>query len=268
MNLINYSLIFFFTLASHSSSMEDQKFQACAPTTCGQGPKITYPFYLSQVQKPFCGYPNFDIICNDDDYPVLKISNDDYIIKDIYYNNQSFLVASASVYEEEGEDSCPMPLHNVTLYRTPFNISPDYIDFSFLYNCTLKPTKFLSYPITGATNASFYSFAGFHIQELELYYNYSLESCRYLVNSPLHATGDFDNSIFQKNYTEILKMGFMLNWTAHNCSSCEISGGRCGFENNEFVCFCRDRPYQNSCYGGNFNFSAYNVHYWFYISHI
>ncbi|KAF2295570.1 hypothetical protein GH714_033217 [Hevea brasiliensis] len=211
-----------------------------------QRPQNKLPFFLSNVQDAFCGYPNFDITCKHE-YPVLGISNDDYIIKDIFYNNQTFLVASAVAYEE---DTCPTPLHNLTLDLTPFNISPDYFDFYFLYNCTSKPTKYLTYPIRCATNSTVYSFAGFHIEKLEISSNYSLDSCNYFVNAPLHTGSDL-SSLFHKNYTEILKMGFLLNWTAHTCSTCEGSGGRCGFENHEFVCFCHDRTHLTSCDDGN-----------------
>ncbi|KAJ9187267.1 hypothetical protein P3X46_002744 [Hevea brasiliensis] len=233
---------FFFNTLAEQSLTSDQKFQACAPITCGKGPKISYPFFLSNVQDAFCGYPNFDITCKHE-YPVLGISNDDYIIKDIFYNNQTFLVASAVAYEE---DTCPTPLHNLTLDLTPFIISPDYFDFYFLYNCTSKPPKNLTYTIRCATNSTVYSFAGFHIEKLEISSNYSLDSCNYFVNAPLHTGSDL-YSLFHKNYTEILKMGFLLNWTAHTCSTCEGSGGRCGFENHEFVCFCHDRTHLNSC---------------------
>ncbi|XP_021638866.2 LEAF RUST 10 DISEASE-RESISTANCE LOCUS RECEPTOR-LIKE PROTEIN KINASE-like 1.2 isoform X3 [Hevea brasiliensis] len=237
---------FFFTTLAEESLSADQKFQACAPTSCGKGPNISYPFLLSNVQESFCGYPHFNITCKQE-YPVLRISSDDYIIKDIFYNNQSFLVASALVYEE---DTCPIPLHNVTLDLAPFNISPGYIDFSFLYNCTSEPANYPIYPISCATNSTVSSFAGFHIEELELYYSYSLNSCNYFVNAPLH-TGSDVYSLYNKDYTEILKLGFLLNWTAHNCSTCERSGGRCGFENHEFVCFCHDQTHLNSCDDGD-----------------
>ncbi|XP_058008459.1 uncharacterized protein LOC131182947 [Hevea brasiliensis] len=237
---------FFFTTLAEESLSADQKFQACAPTSCGKGPNISYPFLLSNVQESFCGYLHFNITCNQE-YPVLRISSDDYIIKDIFYDNQSFLVASSLVYEE---DTCPIPLHNVTLDLAPFNISPGYIDFSFLYNCTSEPANYPIYPISCATNSTVSSFAGFHIEELELNYSYSLNSCNYFVNAPLHTRSDV-YSLYNKDYTEILKLGFLLNWTTHNCSSCERSGGRCGFENHEFVCFCHDQTHLNSCDDGN-----------------
>ncbi|XP_050237460.1 LEAF RUST 10 DISEASE-RESISTANCE LOCUS RECEPTOR-LIKE PROTEIN KINASE-like 1.2 isoform X2 [Mercurialis annua] len=250
MHILIYLTLLFFTYSPNYSSSLDQKFQACEPKSCGQGPLISYPFRLPHVQESFCGYPNFDITCNDDHHPVLKISYEDYIIKDIFYPNQSFLVATASVYDEQ--NTCPAPLHNVTLDRTPFNISSGNIDFSFLYNCTSKPEEYPSYPIDCAatSNKSLVSFAGFHVEELGNLYNYS--SCHYVVNAPLHTLGDpaFDDKLFTMNYTEILKTGFVLNWTAQNCSTCQGSGGRCGFENNEFVCFCKDKPHLLSCDDG------------------
>ncbi|WCJ21928.1 Protein kinase superfamily protein [Euphorbia peplus] len=251
---ISYNLVFvyltflFFTILTNQSLSLDEKFVACEPRSCGKGPNISYPFRLSGVQQSYCGYPNFDLTCNQDDFPVLTLLYDEYVIQDIFYANQSFNISSSSLYEE---DTCPAPLHNVTLDRTPFSLSPDYYNFSFFYNCTNKPTNYPDYPISCYTNSSRYSFALFHTDILELSENYSLDSCAYFVYAPLHIDTDFDGRLFSTmNYTEILKSGLLLNWTAPNCSTCERSGGRCGFENNEFVCFCSDKSYSNSCPDG------------------
>ncbi|MED6194683.1 hypothetical protein PIB30_030750 [Stylosanthes scabra] len=32
---------------------------------------------------------------------------------------------------------------------------------------------------------------------------------------------------------EGLRRGFLMNWTARNCSECSSSGGRCGFDEEE-----------------------------------
>ena len=47
-------------------------------------------------------------------------------------------------------------------------------------------------------------------------------------------------------------MAVLLNWTAHSCSGCETSDGRCGFTDNKFTCFCGDRPHMKACDDGNF----------------
>ncbi|KAJ6970089.1 hypothetical protein NC653_034614 [Populus alba x Populus x berolinensis] len=289
-----YNCIFLFTYMATQTVSDDPKSHSCEPKNCGAGPNISYPFWLSQEQKPFCGYLNFMLNCSEK-RPVLTISNDVFIIEDIFYANNSMRVVNAAVYEE----TCPPPLHNINLDRTPFTISPGYTNLSFFYNCTSKPKDNYSlYDLSCATNSTHYSFDGFHLEEIEMRNNYSCHdfanapihtgedigslhpanytevlkmgfllnwtapncstcerreiemrnnySCHDFANAPIH-TGDDIGSLHPTNYTEVLKMGFLLNWTAPNCSTCERRGGRCGFENNEFICFCRDRPCPKSC---------------------
>lgn len=82
--------------------------------------------------------------------------------------------------------------------------------------------------------------------------NYSIESCQSWVSVSLDwEDGESDfKRLLGMSYTEILKLGFLLNWPGNNCSNCETSGGRCGFENNDFICFCRDRPHSKTCDDG------------------
>ncbi|KAG6745812.1 hypothetical protein POTOM_050322 [Populus tomentosa] len=243
-----YNCIVLFTYLATQTVSHDPKSHSCEPKNCGAGPNISYPFWLSQEQESFCGYPHFMLNCSHK-RPVLAISNDCYIIEDIFYANNSMRVVNAAVYEE----TCPTHLHNISLDRTtPFTISPGYTNFSFFYNCTSKPKDNYSlHDLSCATNSTHYSFARFHLEEIEMRSNYSLNSCQDFANAPIH-TGEEDiGRLFRVNYTEVLKTGFLLNWTAHNCSTCERRGGCCGFENNEFICFCRDRPRPKSCDDGN-----------------
>ncbi|KAK0591496.1 hypothetical protein LWI29_002835 [Acer saccharum] len=209
----------FTTLANHGRAL-DRQYEACVPRTCGNRLNISYPFWISQEQESFCGYPNFEITCKDEE-PVLRISNEDYIIKDFFYGNNSLLVASAAVYEE----TCPTPLHNLSLSRTPFNLKSTKADLFFWYNCTKKPPDYYTYPIDCASNATHYSFAGFH-EEILVKANYSIDSCQDSVYVPVDVDTTDVGNLLQMNYTEILKTGFFLNWTAHNCSSCEASKRR------------------------------------------
>ncbi|KAL4633163.1 hypothetical protein ACB092_04G102400 [Castanea dentata] len=189
----------------------DPKFQASVPRTCGDGPNVSYPFWIPQEQEPFFGNPYFTIICNDK-------------IPDIYYSNQSFLVAYAAVYE----DACPAPLRNVSLDQTPFNFSLyHHIEFSIFYNCTSMP-YYPKYGLDCASNSTHHSFAVFHEEALVLH-NFSLESSWYMVVVPVDVCiGVNLTSLLLINYTEVLKMGFPLNWIAH----CKRSSGQCGFQNN------------------------------------
>nr|XP_034899144.1 LEAF RUST 10 DISEASE-RESISTANCE LOCUS RECEPTOR-LIKE PROTEIN KINASE-like 1.2 isoform X2 [Populus alba] len=211
-----YNCIFLFTYLATQTVSHDPKSHSCEPKNCGAGPNISYPFWLSQEQQPFCGYLNFMLNCSEKK-PVLTISNDVFIIEDIFYANNSMRVVNAAVYEE----TCPPPLHNINLDRTPFTISPGYTNLSFFYNCTSKPKDNYSlYDLSCATNSTHYSFDGFHLEEIEMRNNYS---CHDFANAPIH-TGEDIGSLHPANYTEVLKMGFLLNWTAPNCSTCERRG--------------------------------------------
>lgn len=247
--------IFIFNVSAKKALAVDQKFKACEPQTCGNGPNISYPFWFSH-QESFCGYPNFQINCTQKN-PVLTISNHDFIIKEIFYSNNSLIVANAAVYDEE----CPAPRHNLSLDRTPFQYSPDHIDFSFFYNCSEEPPDQI-YPFTVdcASNATHHSFAVFHKEVLE-HMNYSLDLCQSSVDVAVDVAENVSfTRLLDMNYAEILKMGFVLNWTAHGCSNCENSGGRCGYDNNEFVCFCHDGPRVKTCNDGKFWFKSFGVY--------
>ncbi|KAI4350946.1 hypothetical protein L6164_005348 [Bauhinia variegata] len=222
------------------------KFEACTPRSCGNGPTIKYPFWIPHDQDYFCGYPHFEVSCNNKN-PILKISNNEYLIKNISYSNSSFLAANIAVYEE----NCPAPMYNYSFDQTPFTYSSENAIISFFYNCTTEPVDYPTYEVDCAKNVSHYSFAVFHKEALE-HKNYTLNECQFMVNAPVRMNDAVNfTSLLRMNYTEILKMGFVLNWTAPDCERCEKSGGRCGFDDYKFLCFCRDKPHKESCDDGN-----------------
>jgi len=238
--------IFFFATTVLSSN---PKFKACTPKSCGNGPSIRYPFWISYEQESFCGYPHFEITCMDKN-PILRTPSYDFLVKDISYSNSSFTVANMAAYE----DNCPVPLYNYSFHQTPFTYSSENWNLSFFYNCTTEPIDYPTYKVDCARNASHYSFAVFHEEALE-HKNYSLNRCQFMVNAPftMNASVNF-TGLLRMNYIEILKMGFLLNWTAPDCKYCEKSGGRCGFDGNQFLCFCKDKSYVKSCGSGNNTF--------------
>lgn len=226
----------------------DPYFEACAPVNCGTGVNITYPFWIPSKQQSYCGLPNFEISCHENE-PVLSISNEDYIIRNISYSNNTLLVANAGAYDNK--DTCPTPLHNLSLSRTPFNLSSVDARLFFFYNCTKKPPDDYTYSIACASNSTHYAFAGFHVEPL-LKANYSLDLCRNSVYVPVDVESGINAlRLWETDYVEVLKMGFVLSWNAHNCSICETSGGRCGFKDNKLVCFCSDKPHVETCFHGN-----------------
>ncbi|KAG5229887.1 serine/threonine-protein kinase [Salix suchowensis] len=201
-----YNSIFLFTYLASQTASQDPKYKSCEPKSCGAGPSISYPFWLSPEQESLCGHPSFHLTCNNK-RPALTISNDVYIINDIFYADNSLLVANAAVFEE----TCPTPLHNISLDRTPFTISSGYHNFSLLYNCTSKPKNNTSvYALSCATNSTHHSFAGFHLEEIEMNSSYLLNSCHDFVSAPIHTGEDIATSLNRADYSEVLKMGNIL----------------------------------------------------------
>ncbi|KAK2451585.1 LEAF RUST 10 DISEASE-RESISTANCE LOCUS RECEPTOR-LIKE PROTEIN KINASE 1.2 [Trifolium repens] len=220
------------------------KFEACTPQTCGNGPSIKYPFWIPYQQDSFCGYPQFEITCKNNN-PILKTSTYDLLVKNISYSNSSLLVTNIDVYDK----NCPAPMYNYTLAldQTPFTYSSENSNLSFFYNCTTEPIDYPTYDVECAENATHYSFAVFHKEALE-HKNYSLNECEFMVNTPLVLNTSVNfTSLLRMSYIDVLKMGFVLNWTVPDCQHCEKSGGRCGFDNYKFICFCKDKSYLKIC---------------------
>ncbi|XP_010540002.1 PREDICTED: LEAF RUST 10 DISEASE-RESISTANCE LOCUS RECEPTOR-LIKE PROTEIN KINASE-like 1.2 isoform X1 [Tarenaya hassleriana] len=245
--------IFYFTLLSTRTLSLDPKFEACEPKSCGNGPIITYPFYLYDKQEPFCGYPNFEIACNDSEFPVLSISGEEYIIRTISYTSQSFLAVNSLAYQ----DPCPRPLHNLTLHRTPFSVSPSHVNFTLAYDCVEKPEKVATFPVDCASNNTHRSFGIFR-REYVAQEGFSFGSCQKFVDIPVAADSESDaNRLMKMSYVEILKTGFVLNWTAHSCLRCKNSGGRCGSDKQEFICLCPNgQKAHSSCKNGGINWKV------------
>lgn len=90
----------FFLLSMDFVGAVDPYYQNCrVPRTCGdnQTMTISFPFYIPDQQNSHCGYPGFELSCNDKKIPILNLSNDSYIVRQISYENQSFIVSNTAL---------------------------------------------------------------------------------------------------------------------------------------------------------------------------
>ncbi|KAF5189668.1 LEAF RUST 10 DISEASE-RESISTANCE LOCUS RECEPTOR-LIKE PROTEIN KINASE-like 1.2 [Thalictrum thalictroides] len=229
----------------------DQQYEACEPRQCGDNLKVRFPFWIQNQHQSYCGHPGFEITCKDEEMAMIRVSNNDYIVRNISYEAYSVLVVHSDAYLDE---SCPTPLHNISLNDAPFEFGPRYLNLYFFYNCTSSPREYFTYPVPCATNinTSRHSFAAFlHQMGLE-YLNASSQNCQSMVNAPVEMEEGAYQNLERMTYADILREGFLLNWgvARNNCTICETSGGRCGFDRDEFICFCPDRPHSRSCSKG------------------
>ncbi|XP_077244667.1 LEAF RUST 10 DISEASE-RESISTANCE LOCUS RECEPTOR-LIKE PROTEIN KINASE-like 1.2 isoform X4 [Tasmannia lanceolata] len=230
-----FFIILFILLRTALST--DPQFEACKPKTCGNNVNISFPFWID-TQPSYCGYPGFHLTCKNNESILDMSKNNDYYIRDIFYTNQSISVLSVGSLD----NNCPRLFHNLTLDRTPFHLTPSTLNVSFFLNCThLPPQTYIYFKISSCVpTETRYSFATFE--------EYGGLGCESMVIAPIRADAVPLFPGYLDGYSEFMKKGFVLEWTANNCSICAKSGGRCGFNGtSQFVCFCPDRPHLKSC---------------------
>ncbi|KAI9387090.1 hypothetical protein POPTR_010G120950v4 [Populus trichocarpa] len=243
--IINLFIVTFFLLAK-KASCTDPYFVACNPKNCSDGQSISFPFHIQGMQPDFCGYPGFTISCNDKGKPVFNLSNSEYIIHEIYYQNQSLRVSNAAVFGKS--PSCTPQIQNISLDDGRFHRSSNSKGLFLLYNCnsTLlsNNSELLNYKVDcpGRENETVWTLA---MLEDDPLLGSTLDKCGTRVLAPVDVyRGE------NVGAERMLERGFVLNWTASNCSICEDSGGKCGFDNAayHFKCFCPVRPHSRRCY--------------------
>ncbi|KAI3467057.1 hypothetical protein Pfo_023720 [Paulownia fortunei] len=242
--------IFCVILLSKSSSGAHYQYEACVPKNCGRGPNISFPFYIPGQQESYCGYPEFVLNCGKDGFPVLQLPENEYVVEDIFYQNRSLHVYNGAVLRSDGS-SCLPRIRNTTLPAAQF----DYVNFTGLHlfsSCKKPlPEDLLRYNISCDSSEDGNNWALALYDKDENLRN-AMDNCEGNVVAPVEGYGDEGNN-GRVNLAEVLRRGFVLNWTASDCSTCENSGGRCGFNatNYHFRCFCPDRPHSRSCKPGN-----------------
>ncbi|GER44417.1 wall-associated kinase [Striga asiatica] len=247
MNIHNTCTNFFISciiLLSKQSWAAHYQYEACGPINCGDGPNVSFPFYIPGRQESYCGYPGFELNCSREGLPVLKFSDNDYILDRIFYRNRSLHAYNSAVLMPESS-ICRLRIENTTLPPARFN----YVGATDLYlfsGCRRPvPEALVRYNVAGGCE-------GGHIWDLAIYEGDSnlgtaLEICERNVVAPV---GEGISGI--SNIPAVLRSGFVLNWMASDCNDCADSGGHCGFNitNFHFRCFCPDRPHSRSCKPG------------------
>ena len=205
-------------------------FHACTPKKCGDL-LISYPFYIEDQQEPFCGYQGFQVACNSENETIINLSDDTYVIKDIFYGNQSVHIVNTAFLDDAF--NCSPVIHNLTL-EGRFEFAFNHSEVIFLQNCTNDVEKSLAQFIEFScvvgegrrqvlaaykSDSSFRDLAG---------------KCGRVILVPYEQQGGSD-------IEGVLRKGLLLQWIAANCSNdCLQSGGRCVYNStaSQAQCFC------------------------------
>ena len=236
--------IFFITflLFFKESFCGNSSYEACAPKHCPDGTKVSFPFYL---QDSYCGYPGFQVQCNYNGSLLIRISDNNYFVKDINYNESSMRLVS------DQDPTCPSAVANMTLnpylFQLLHNVGPELV---FLENCSIEyevPKSLKRYRIASCGLGDHRFVMLGNDKNLGM----AKEICTQAVVAPVEVRGESE-VVEGGNYAEVMKRGFTVWWLAPYCDGCEMSGGRCGtLHDRDFRCFCPDGPQRYSCVNGN-----------------
>ncbi|XP_065040240.1 LEAF RUST 10 DISEASE-RESISTANCE LOCUS RECEPTOR-LIKE PROTEIN KINASE-like 2.1 isoform X1 [Musa acuminata AAA Group] len=214
----------------------------CQPQRCGNH-TIKYPFWLSNKQPSYCGFPPFNVTCisSGGQAETLSFNVFDglYHVKNIFYENKSVQLNAAGF----DDDRCPLPTFNITSGLYPFDLSSANKRIFFLSNCSSSMNLSAFQNISCAADGGLSYFGGEYNGSGKL--NFSGGVCKLLV---VPVVGYIDVGI-DVNYSALLRTGWLLNWTAPDCTECSDSGGRCGFNDTttKFMCICPDQVHTRKC---------------------
>ncbi|XP_037497370.1 LEAF RUST 10 DISEASE-RESISTANCE LOCUS RECEPTOR-LIKE PROTEIN KINASE-like 1.2 [Jatropha curcas] len=225
----------------------ESKYEACKPKNCGTGPNISYPFYIRKNHTDYCGHPGFNVLC-ENRKPIYKTSRAHYIIQNINYENQSFRLIDTEILDS----TCPTPSKNYTFDRSSVDFSPYHADIFFFYNCNTSISanyKESGIPCNGKSKNE--TFIALVPRDEPL--NWNLKACESIVAAPVQLEQEnINQTIVHVDYKKLLKNGFTLKWIGlgYSCGECQRSGGHCGFEEGNSVCYCPDGSHPKHCNDG------------------
>nr|XP_033512188.1 LEAF RUST 10 DISEASE-RESISTANCE LOCUS RECEPTOR-LIKE PROTEIN KINASE-like 1.2 isoform X1 [Nicotiana tomentosiformis] len=241
------TFIFFLITSSLSYGQENKQHTICNSTySCGNIRNIGFPFWGGDRPQE-CGFPQFELECEANHNPVMKIDNHDFRVLDINGEKQTMRIARNDLEE----DICPDRFGNTTLNDALFRYVPDLQPFVLFYDCPFDiPSEWKKFSFSCNINGN--SSLGFYPDEsFSSFWGPRYPRCEHkvMVLVVMKAFEQFKNEGSTK-ILELLKQGFDVVYNkSTECIVCEKSGGLCWSETNltEPTCLCRDQTYSYHC---------------------
>lgn len=204
----------------------------CGESRCRKGgPRIRFPFKLKHEQAQHCGYPGFELSCDNNGNTVMEfphavqlhVDRIDYVSQQIFLSDPHACVPGKM-------------LLNLNLSETPFqysNPAPILLEYS-LFNCSDDASKYPEnfddqiIPCLGVPGHQVHAF-------------YSFMSIDYFP-SPSCVKFHETTLPFQKETLSSMST-LHLNWSRPSCSHCETQGKFCSLNNTlSAEVQCLNRP--------------------------
>lgn len=215
-------------------------YDKCAPQSCGgEGPNISFPFYIEGKQDANCGYSELNPIrCGSKNVTLINLSGVEYVLKDIDYRNRSLRVIDEAARLDRNNCSFwELKNWSGSPQGSPVGLLDNQTRLHLFYGCNAEE---LRRPPIECDNIKIKMAKG--------------KNCSRNITVPLDQWKD---NMTKSELQDALSKGFVLNWAAPDCNECHDSGGRCGVNvtTHHFRCYCLDRPHSRSCkHGKLFNY--------------
>ncbi|XP_060205525.1 LEAF RUST 10 DISEASE-RESISTANCE LOCUS RECEPTOR-LIKE PROTEIN KINASE-like 1.2 isoform X1 [Lycium barbarum] len=241
------TFLFFLITSSLSYGQENEQYTTCNSSySCGNIQNIGFPFWGGDRPQE-CGLPEFELECEANEDPVIKIDNHNFRVRAINKDTRTMRIARKDLEE----DVCPDSFGNTTLNDALFHYGPDLHAFVLLYGCPFSiPSEWKNFSFicnnTGDSSLGFYPDESF-----SSFWGPKYPSCEFKVVVPvvIKEFEQFENQGSTK-ISELLKQGFDVVYNKSiECMACERSRGLCWLDTDtrKQTCLCQDRTYSYYC---------------------
>nr|XP_043616242.1 LEAF RUST 10 DISEASE-RESISTANCE LOCUS RECEPTOR-LIKE PROTEIN KINASE-like 1.3 [Erigeron canadensis] len=199
--------------------------------SCGDISGFGYPFRRGQ-DPVYCGYPGFELNCEEQSPPTINIMNLTYHVLEIDPAGQILKI----VREDMTDLACSQNPVNTTVDYNLFSYTSNYKNISLLYGCSSSYKMPIIGIISCVNNGGSPVVLVPGVQ--------SPESCKSSIVVPFPV--EFAEFMEPTELGLVLQKGFEVKWKVGSgpCNACTQSGGDCLYNNDTLLttCACRESP--------------------------
>ncbi|KAM7268581.1 hypothetical protein ACFE04_010747 [Oxalis oulophora] len=244
-------LLFLLTITCCNANNMEKTIQCEKPSSCGDIPKISYPFRLHDDPKK-CGDPNYELFC-EKNTTVRYSDTDRLIVQSIDYENRTIRLVDDGI-----QNNCStLPSDSfLSLYVPPFGFdsSNSYIVFVSCQNQVNSSNYIDTSPCLNATDLvnnskspqkrrHSYVLAGKHIKGSDVE-----DSCQVELVVPSSSSVQCQKNCSYLDFHRQMSFGIEFSWSRIVCEEC--GGDECYFNENltELIgCYYFDYPCGSAC---------------------
>ncbi|KAL2527416.1 Protein kinase superfamily protein [Abeliophyllum distichum] len=195
----------------------------CTTTRCSKlGPIIGFPFRNKFRQPKHCGYPGFNLYCNESNETVLEQPfSVKLVVKKIDYVSQNI-----QLYDPDG--CLPQKLLYRNLSASPFHFLENELSDYLLFNCSATERGIYDIiPCLAVPGYQVYAIPPYSYTYSD---EYSLNSC-----TKIHEISSVPPYMLYEN-------DLYLTWSEPYCGHCEFHGKICSLDTNKSGTQCTSKP--------------------------